>query len=110
MLILLIEKIIFLIQIIADLFQNRNGIGIFHRMLAQTDKRTKQSINVCKVEISGSNQGTGKPVVLSDEWMTRIYTVPAKGAVTQMPKIKFPTEAHVMFKPFYVTFAERIFN
>ena len=50
------QSLNFIVQEVADFFENRNGIGFFFRVLSKFYQLIKKLIDVGQVEVSGQSQ------------------------------------------------------
>jgi DUF917 family protein len=68
-----------------DFFHHGHGINLFFRVLSKVNKNIEKFFNIGHVKISGHNEITASPVILTQEWMYIFNAVQTVSSVPQMP-------------------------
>jgi hypothetical protein len=92
----------------ADLFEHRNGVGSFDRVLAEIDKPFKEFIDISQVEIPRHDKVFGLPVVASQNRVEQFDPLFAERAVSKVPHEEFTGKFGMIFQPVRIIQQTRI--
>ena len=90
--------LIFLVEEVANLFQDRDGVGLLLGVLAELDKHVKKFVDVGEVEVAGHHEVSGAPIALAQEGVAVFNLVFPKGAVAQVAQEQLAGEGKVVLQ------------
>ncbi len=101
---LVVEIGVGLVEVVADLLEDRLGIGAEDRMLAALDEGVVQIDSVGHVEISHDHEGAGGPVAAAEVRVAGAFIELPAGAVAEVADQDLTAEIEVIFNALRVAF------